>query len=133
MPYTPRRQRIAVLLARGAPHLTVAGRWFLPGGGVDHGEHPEAALRREFVEETGLAVDVGPLYRILSDQARLPDGTDLHTVRLIYRIDAHRGRVRAEAVGSTDDARWFTMDQALALPLMPYVRTVLSELGPEPG
>ena len=26
-----------VLLVRAAPYLTVAGRWFLPGGGIDHG------------------------------------------------------------------------------------------------
>ncbi len=30
-----------------------AGRWFLPGGGVQHGEHPIESLRREFEEESG--------------------------------------------------------------------------------
>ena len=29
-----------VLLVRAARYLTVAGRWFLPGGGIDHGEDP---------------------------------------------------------------------------------------------
>jgi len=59
-----RRQRVAaygvcidasgrVLLARAALSLTIAGRWFLPGGGLDHGESPVAGLEREFEEETG--------------------------------------------------------------------------------
>jgi 8-oxo-dGTP pyrophosphatase MutT (NUDIX family) len=168
-PRQPRRQRIAVygicrnaagdlLLTRAAAHLTVAGRWFLPGGGVDHGEHPEEALRRELTEETGLDGKVGELLGVLSDRATLPDGTDLHTVRLIYRITAqppppdqapdrphdaspdHRvaqprgdapdplDALRPETGGSTDEARWFTLAEAFSLPVMPYVTRALTEL-----
>ncbi len=142
----PRRQRLAVygicrdgtgrvLLARGAPHLSVAGRWFLPGGGVDFGEHPLDALRRELVEETGMAGEPGALLHVLSDTATLPDGTQLHTVRLIYDVGALSGTLRPEEEGgSTDEARWFTLAEASALTLMPYVRRVLESLdGPESG
>ena len=137
-----RRQRVAVygiceegrgadarvLLVRAASHLTVAGRWFLPGGGLDHGEDPPSALRRECTEETGLQVVVGDLRGVLSDVIALPDGGSLHTVRIVYAIEAFAGDLRDEAHGSSDQARWVEIDQALTLPLMPYVRRALTEL-----
>ncbi len=35
-----------------------AGLWDIPGGFLDEGEDPIGGLRREFVEETGLTVEV---------------------------------------------------------------------------
>jgi 8-oxo-dGTP diphosphatase len=117
-----------VLLVRAAPTLTVAGQWFLPGGGLEHGEEPANALTREFTEETGLEVEVGGLRAVMSDTFTLPDGTSLHTVRIIYGIDGYRGTLRNEVSGSSDAARWVAPDEALALPLRPYVRRALTDL-----
>jgi 8-oxo-dGTP diphosphatase len=51
----------------------LAGQWSLPGGTLEVGETLEAGLAREIVEETGLAVDVGPIVdvfdRIFRDEA----------------------------------------------------------------
>ena len=113
VPTASKRQRIAaygvardpdgrLLLARAAPSLTLRGRWFLPGGGVQHGESPPDSLRREMEEESGLTVSLGPLLDVLSDVRTLPDGVSLHTVRLIYRVDSWAGTLRAEVDGTTD-------------------------------
>jgi 8-oxo-dGTP pyrophosphatase MutT (NUDIX family) len=117
-----------VLLVRAAPWLTVAGQWFLPGGGLDHGEDPVAGLRREFAEETGLAVDIGALLGVLSDVFDLPDGASLHTVRLIYAVPSWSGHLRDEVDGSSDITRWVPVEEAWSLPLRPYVRQALTEL-----
>jgi ADP-ribose pyrophosphatase YjhB (NUDIX family) len=67
----PRRQRVAayalltrgndVLLTRMSGLTRIPGRWTLPGGGVDHGEDPRAAVEREVYEENGQHLHVGTL------------------------------------------------------------------------
>lgn len=48
------------LAARRAAHKSAPLQWELPGGQVEPGEAPQAALRRELWEELGLEVEVGP-------------------------------------------------------------------------
>lgn len=117
-----------MLLARAASWLTVAGRWFLPGGGLDHGEDPVECLRREFAEETGLEVEIGALKGVLADTTTLPDGTDLHNVRIIYEVARWTGELRPEERGTTDAVQWADPEELARLPVVPYVTRAL-ELG----
>ena len=45
-----------LLIAQRPPGKTMAGLWEFPGGKVDPGETPEAALIRELAEELGIDV-----------------------------------------------------------------------------
>ncbi len=139
VPGSRKRQRIAVygvcrddegriLLARASPAITLQGRWFLPGGGVDHGESPTDSLRREIEEEAGLVVSVGPLLDVLSDVRTIPDGTSLHTVRIIYRVASWSGTLRPEVGGTTDAVGWFAPEEVRGMPLAHYVQIVVDRL-----
>ena len=109
-----RRRRDQVdelLLTRLSSRAAHPGRWTLPGGGVDHGEHPSLALAREVEEECGLACAVGELVGVHDTHfaGTAPSGRieDYHGVHLLYRATVTDGDPAvAEQDGTTDAVAW---------------------------
>lgn len=95
--------------------------WTLPGGGIEPGEAPEAAVVREVYEETGYDVALGELlgidsYVIPATRRLTPGETEpMHALRIIYRAQITGGTLRNEVDGSTDEAGWFTPSEVDAL------------------
>jgi 8-oxo-dGTP pyrophosphatase MutT (NUDIX family) len=123
-----------VLLTRLAPHVRFDG-WTLPGGGVDHGEHPRDALRREIYEETGLHAEPGAVIDVYSSHftGARPDGLveDYHGIGLIFEAEVLPESVAVEphvveVDGSTDSAAWLPVDKAASLALSGAARLALT-------
>ena len=70
--------------------------WILPGGGIDHGEHPHDAVVREYAEETGFEIEVVRLLGIDSEFREEPD-RDYHALRIMYEVRIVGGELRFEA------------------------------------
>ena len=118
-----------VLLCRVAPGNLGEGRWTLPGGGLEFGEGPEAAVVREVEEETGLVARISGPPVIHSDTGtwRFSEGpVSYHTVRFVYPMEIVGGAERREVDGSTDEFRWFDADELEGLPLGDLVERVIA-------
>lgn len=115
-----------VLLVRGSAVAELPGVWQIPGGGIDHGEHPADAVVREFAEETGLTVAVTGLRAVVADVL-----WGKHTDRVIYDVAVRGGGLRDEAEGSTDLAAWIAPRELAGLALMPFTAELFG-LAPEP-
>ncbi len=70
-----------VLVQRRPPGKSLAGLWEFPGGKIEGGELPEAALARELHEELGVVVEPSALYPCSFASAPIDHG---HLVMLLY-------------------------------------------------
>ena len=124
-----------LLLVRMASGLD-KGRWTLPGGGIEWGEHPDAAVVRELEEETGISdvrgVQVAAIYSHTYERtAKRPDPPVQH-VGIVYHVNLGMFDLRFEQDGSTDRCDWFTETGARALPLVPLAQFAVDLIWPNP-
>jgi 8-oxo-dGTP diphosphatase len=108
----------SVLAARRATPAPLAGRWEFPGGKVEDGELPEAALRREIREELAVGVELGD--ELVGPDAGCWPISDRLTMRLWFaalegepRPDVAHDEVRWLDASQLADVPWLTADVAV--------------------
>lgn len=121
---------VGALVERDGELLLVGqdGRWMLPGGAVERGETHTEALVRELDEETGLAVEPGPLRAVVENRyVRMGETVGFHFA--VYEATAD-SRVLTDDPGRNDEEidalGWFR-----SLPADTLDRDLLVDLGRE--
>ena len=111
-----------VLVQQRPPGKPMAGLWEFPGGKIEHGETPEAALVRELREELGIDTETACLAP--ATFASEPLGPR-HLLLLLYVCRKWRGIPRALEGGTV---RWLRPLDLHALAMPPADRPLIGLL-----
>jgi 8-oxo-dGTP diphosphatase len=113
-----------VLIARRPVGKALAGLWEFPGGKVEAGEAPEAALIRELKEELGVDVDLDALEPLAFASHAY---ADFHLVMPLYAVRNWRGEPAAH---EHDEIAWVLPGQLVDYPMppadAPLVKTLIA-------
>jgi 8-oxo-dGTP diphosphatase len=118
-----------VLLVRRARE-PLKGQWSLPGGVVEVGEKLADAVRREIAEETGLAVRVAGIVKVLERITRdRQKRVKYHYVLVDFLCHVETGVLRAKLKASDDasEARWVPRRDLAKYSLLPATLRVIGK------
>ena len=87
-----------------------AGRWEIPGGKVKKCEYFDNSLKREYLEETGLEVDVVSLLNVVrKDYTACKTNEDVKSIQLIMKVTCESDEIIISE--EHDDFGWFSWDE----------------------
>lgn len=102
-----------ILMARRGKE-PLKGWWSLPGGAVETGETLDTAVRREVIEETGLAVEPVRMFEIFERIMRDAEGgTEYHYVLIDYICRVTGGKLCAG--DDVAHVQWMRQDELSGL------------------
>lgn len=111
-----------VLLARHT-YGRGSGMLIIPGGYVDYGETPQNALKREFLEETGIIVEPRAIVGIRFN---------MHDWYVVFRADYVSGEARSDGEENSE-VLWIDVSEAMEREDVPFLTKELlcAALNPE--
>ena len=88
-----------------------SGYWSLPGGYMDHDEHPSIGCVRETLEELGIDITLDQSTPVITQKIFNDDGISFvsFTYQSLWEGDISELRLQSEEI---EEAKWFTLDDA---------------------
>ncbi len=95
-------------------------KWEFPGGKIEAGETVQAALRREFIEETGLIINDSSEFMELKHD--YPDRQVKLHIRLVKHTQGTPQALEGQAL------KWVTLDELFELDFLEGNKSILDKL-----
>ena len=87
-----------------------AGKWEIPGGKVKKCEFFDDALRREYLEETGLEIVIESLYNVIQNKyTACKTNEEVKSIQLIMKVTSTGDEVAISP--EHDEYGWFTGEE----------------------
>ena len=87
-----------------------AGKWEIPGGKVKKCEFFDDALRREYLEETGLEITIESLYNVVQiNYTACKTNEEVKSIQLIMKVTSAGDEVTISE--EHDGYNWFTKEE----------------------
>ena len=91
------------------------GKWELPGGRIDFGEHPEQTLKREFTEELNISeIEVGNLVNVW-DFSVNAKGDNYHFILIVFECIADLSNLKIS--DEHLEYQWIKLDDIYNYPM----------------
>lgn len=100
-----------VLMAKRGPNARdEQGVWEFGGGGVEFGESPEQAVRREVAEEYG-CTDIASIVALPAfSLVRMQQDMKTHWIGIPFAVQVEPTQARNNEPGIIETIEWFTLD-----------------------